>query len=67
MNIPIKTERKLIQIDNKAVQVLSLSILQDVSIKIGDQLLINSKYPEEAVILKAEEIVPQKIPYWARS
>ncbi len=66
MNIPIKTARKLIQIDGKAIQVLSISILQELIIKPGDQILINSKYPEEGVVLKEKEDNPQEIPYWAR-
>ncbi len=66
MNIPIKTERKLVQIDGKAIQVLSISILQELIIKPGDQILINSKYPEEGVVLKEKEDNPQEIPYWAR-
>lgn len=64
MNIPIKTERKFLQMNGKAIQLLSISILKDVTLKHGDKIILNSKNPTQGIFLNSKVANPQEAPYW---
>ncbi len=52
--------------DNTAVPVFRISILEDMDMKAGDELFINPKDLENIQFIESKDVSPQEIPYWAQ-
>lgn len=62
MDIPIKIESKYVRMGDIVVQRLYISILQDVTLKVGSIVVLNPKAPESMIIVKEVQKEPVK-PY----
>ena len=66
MIIPCKIQKKYVPQDGVAVPFIRISLLGDLTIRPGDELMINPKDSDNLEFIEEKEVSPQDIPYWAR-